>query len=367
MLQQPQPAVSVIIKALNEERHIGPAIESALNALGEIDGEVILADGHSSDRTIEIAQRYPIKIVQLNMVEDRSCGAGAQLGFQHSSGRYLCLIDGDMQLYGDFLATAIRFLDDNPSVAGVGGSVIDCEIANLEFEQRNKRRDPDRRSGLVTRLNGCGLYRRSAIESIGYLTDRNLHGAEEFDLAARLHANGWTLARLDRPAVDHHGHTGNAYRLLLRRVWTRNAFATGELFRAALGRSWFWIVVGKDHNCLLCFLVAAWWLTIVLAPLVLSGFSAAFAVGALLLLPIAAMSARWRSLRHGLYSVAAWNVYALSFLPGFIRSRVSPTSRIDSTVLKQGPVAERAPPAGDHSTTSIQGCARAPVMQMDSK
>jgi glycosyltransferase involved in cell wall biosynthesis len=357
MLEQSQPTVSVIIKALNEQKHIARAVESALTALSGVDGEVILADGCSSDRTIEIAERYPIKIVQLKKVEDRSCGAGAQLGFQYSSGRYLCLIDGDMRLYDDFLPAAIRFLEDNPTIAGVGGTVIDCEIANLEFEQRNRRRDPDRYSGAVTRLNGCGLYRRSAVESIGYLTDRNLHGAEEFDLGARLHAHGWTLARIDRPAVDHHGHTGNAYRLLLRRVVTRNAFATGELFRAALGRSQFWFVVGKDTNCLLCFLVAAWWLTILLAPLVLSGFAAAFCTGALLVLPVAAMSLRWRSLRHGLYSVAAWNVYALSFLPGFIRSRVSPTRWIDSTVVKERPVAERQRAAGRQNTANNRGYA----------
>src|ERR1700722_11538071 len=199
MPEKPKPTVSIIIKALNEERHIAAAIESALAALGGIDGEVILADGGSGDRTIELARRYPIKIVQLNNIRDRSCGAGAQLGFQYSSGRYLCLVDGDMQLHGGFLAAALQFLERNPAVGGVGGFVIDREISNLEFEQRTKRHDPDRRVGPVTRLNGCGVYRRSAIEAIGYLTDRNLHGGEELDLGARLHAGGWTLARIDHP------------------------------------------------------------------------------------------------------------------------------------------------------------------------
>src|SRR5258708_27331972 len=160
MPEKLEPTVSIIIKALNEERHIAAAIESALAALGEMDGEVILADGGSRDRTIDIALRYPIKIVQLSNIEDRSCGAGAQLGFQYSSGRYLCLIDGDMRLHTDFLPAALKFLEENPTVGGVGGFVIDRDIANLEFEQRTKRHDPDRRAGPVTRLNGCGVYRR---------------------------------------------------------------------------------------------------------------------------------------------------------------------------------------------------------------
>src|SRR5262245_6880719 len=338
-----RPTISIIIKALNEERHIGAAIESALAALESIDGEVILADSKSTDRTIEIARRYPIKIVQLNNSADRSWGVGAQLGFQYSSGRHLCLIDGDMRLHREFVATAIEFLEQNSGVAGVGGFVIDREISNLEFEQRTKRHDPDRRAGPVTRLNGCGVYRRSAIESVGHLTDRNLHGGEELDLGARLHARGWTLARLDRASVDHYGHSGSAYHLLLRRVWTRNSFATGELIRAAVGRPHFWFVTGKDKSFLLTLLVAAWWVTVAALALALRGFSAELAAALILLLPVAAMSLRWRSLRHGLYSVVAWNVYALSFLPGFLRPRVAPTTWIDSTLLQDCRPGEQPP------------------------
>ena len=69
-----RPNVSIVIKALNEERHIAVAIESAMAALesmrgevmrGEIMGEIILADSASTDRTVEIAANYPIKIVTL--------------------------------------------------------------------------------------------------------------------------------------------------------------------------------------------------------------------------------------------------------------------------------------------------------------
>ena len=66
MPEEQRPTVSVIIKAFNEEQHIAGAIESALAALAGIDGEVILADGASTDRTVEIAKKYPVKIVRLD-------------------------------------------------------------------------------------------------------------------------------------------------------------------------------------------------------------------------------------------------------------------------------------------------------------
>jgi glycosyltransferase involved in cell wall biosynthesis len=336
MLDRRRPTVSIIIKALNEERHIAGAIESALAALDGMAGEVILADSASTDRTVEIAKRYPIKIVRLNNIEDRSCGVGAQFGFQHSSGEYLCLIDGDMRLHEGFLPAAIGFLEQNPAVAGVGGAVIDRETSNLEFAQRSRRHDPDRQPGPVTRLNCSGTYRRSAIATVGYLTDRNLHGGEELDLAARLHSRGWTLARIDRPAVDHYGYPGSAYRLLLRRFMTRYSFGAGEIFRAAIGRPHFWFIIRNDPNFFMCALVAGWWAAIVVAASASSGLSAVLATGTLLLLPFVAMSLRWRSVSNGLYSVAAWHVYALSFLPGFLRTRVPPTRWIDGAIVKDG-------------------------------
>ena len=57
--------VSVIIKVLNEQANIAAAIESALAAVTGLDGEVILADSGSTDRTLAIASDYPIRIVQL--------------------------------------------------------------------------------------------------------------------------------------------------------------------------------------------------------------------------------------------------------------------------------------------------------------
>lgn len=346
-----QPTVSIIIKALNEERHIAAAIESALAALADVDGEVILADSASTDRTVAIAKAYPITIVRLDRIEDRSWGVGAQLGFQYSRGEFLFLMDGDMRLHPAFLATAVRFLRSNAAVAGVGGAVINKEIANLEYAQRVARFDPDSRVGAVTRLGGCGLYRRAAIEALGYVTDRNLHGGEELELGARLHVAGWSLARIDHPAVEHYCRAGNPYRQLWRRIRTRNACGPGELIRGAIGRPHFGFVVRNDRNSLLCGLVALWWGAIAAFAATASGPSALIAVAALLALPFAVMAVRWRSLNSAIYSIAVWNAQALCFVPGFFRPRKPPASWIDSTLVDD----PAARPPQSHRTVALTG------------
>jgi len=337
MLDQPRPTVSVIIKALNEERHIAAAIESALAALAGMNGEVIVADSASTDRTCEIARRYPVKVVRMVCAKDRSCGAGAQLGFQYSTGQYICLVDGDMRMRPDFLAVAVRFLADHPDVAGVAGMLSEQEGSNLEYRKRKAGEYAERRPGLVTHLNGGGVYRRAAIESTGYLTDRNLHGGEELELGARLVARGWKLVRLEMTDVHHHGHAGNAYRLLLRRLGTRMCFGVGEVLRAAVGERHFRVVLREQKRTLILLaLVHAWWLCLLGVPVLLARNPAVMttALASLILLPIIAMSFRFRSLRLGAYAVTAWQIYTLGFWPGLLHRRLPPADWIASTMVR---------------------------------
>ena len=335
MTARPRPLVSVVIKALNEERHIASAIESALAALDGIDGEVVLADSASTDRTVAIAKNYPIKIVCMNRIEDRSCGAGGQLGYQYSGGDYVCLMDGDMRLYPDFVAAAIRYLEQNPKMAGVGGLIVEREKQSFEYAKRATSNDPDLRPGEVARLDCGGVYRRTAIESVGYLTDCNLHSAEEMELGARLREKGWTLARINRPAIDHYGHPGNAFRLLRQRWASRLAFGMGEILRTMIGARHSRLMLDQiKRHALLLAAVHVWWLCLLAAPLIVRGpLPAAGAMAMLGLFPFAVMSARCRSISLGIYSVTAWNVYALGIWPGLLQRRVDPRQWIDSSVV----------------------------------
>jgi glycosyltransferase involved in cell wall biosynthesis len=337
MLNRQRPRVSILIKALNEEKNITDAIESAMAALDGLRGEIILADSLSTDLTIEVAKRYPVRIVTLARARDRSCGIGAQLGYQYSSGDYVCLMDGDQRLYRGFIAAAIERLEADASLAGVGGVIVEREENNLEYVKRATRDDPDRCAGYVTRLDCGGLYRRTAIDSVGFLTDRNLHSGEEFDLGARLAARGWRLARIDQLAIDHFGHHGSAYALLLQRIRSRMAFGAGETLRASLGKSHFAAVMRHQWKLFaLWSAVHFWWVSLIATPFLVNGVAQlASALAALILLPPAFMMLRCRSISLGLYSVVAWNAYAVCFIPGLLRRRADPASWIESREIEE--------------------------------
>lgn len=323
--------ISIVIKTLNEEKRIAATIESALAALSDCDGEVIIADSGSRDRTIEITSSYPVILAQIQPPARASCGIGPQLGFQYSSGTYICLLDGDMILDPDFPSAAMRFLENNPDVAGVTGHVQEMEIDNLEYSRRVQRNAPESRTGTIDRMNGGGLYRRSAIEEVGYISDRNLHGYEEFDLGVRLRHKGWTLHRLDQRFVSHFGHSVNSYRLLIRRWQSKYIFGTGELLRASVGKPYFADLVTELPELRLWAAVYGWWLfslaILLLAPSITFGIGL---VLALFIAIVAAMSVKKRGLPMGLYTVVAWFFHAAALPVGFLQPRVPPTNWIES-------------------------------------
>lgn len=329
--------ITIGIKALNEEMHIAESLRSAIAAAKDFGGEVILADCGSTDRTIDIARTFPVRIVQLSNSEDRSCGAGTQLAFQFSRGDYFYMLDGDMVLYREFLAAGISYLSTHPDVAAVGGHVRERNVGGdeLQIRVRSMQYELHRHPGIVDRLDGGGLFRSSAIRDVGYFADRNLHGWEEFELGARLQARGWKLIRLDRPAVDHYGHVMGGYRLLWHRIRLGYPEATGEILRAAFGRSHFSIVLRRLDHIRISLAVILWWILV-------SGciFMSPFWSVALIVIPLLFLSYRRGALKLGLYSLALWNVNAWGLLSGLMRRPVSPEIPLMSVELSSCPESE---------------------------
>ncbi len=166
--------LSVVIIGRNEEQFIGGAIESVMKAGPLMDGlEVIFADSASTDRSIEVAKQYPIRILQLKKDWPLCVAAGRYTGYLHSRGQYVFFQDGDSFANADWLASAVDFMDRNPDYGAVAG-VLDEEYVDAAgvrsggcpnvFEQ-------DLTKSLIEckNLGGIALFRRAAMEKAGPL------------------------------------------------------------------------------------------------------------------------------------------------------------------------------------------------------
>jgi glycosyltransferase involved in cell wall biosynthesis len=90
LVERHRSTVSAVVPARNEERNIA----WVLDRMPACVDEVILVDGFSRDRTVDVAQRARPDVV---VVSQRGCGKGAAMrtGFEDASGDFVVVLDAD--------------------------------------------------------------------------------------------------------------------------------------------------------------------------------------------------------------------------------------------------------------------------------
>lgn len=86
--------LSVVIPCLNEEETIGICIDKCLNMFNKmgIQGEVIVSDNGSKDKSIEISKDLGAKVLHC---ADKGYGITLRTGFNNAGGKYILMADAD--------------------------------------------------------------------------------------------------------------------------------------------------------------------------------------------------------------------------------------------------------------------------------
>ena len=129
-----EPAISVIIPAWNEEKHLGRTLESLKTAAavyGRERGaavELIVVDNNSTDRTAEVARGHGVTVV---FEPVNNIGKARNAGAKAARGKYLAFCDADNEVTENLLVLIHDHLED-PKVAG-GGTWIEPARRNLKI------------------------------------------------------------------------------------------------------------------------------------------------------------------------------------------------------------------------------------------
>lgn len=88
------PEVSVVMPCLNEERGIGYCIEKIKRVFEQegLNGEIIVADNDSNDRSREIAESLGARVV---VEKNKGYGNACRLGLKEARGEYVIMGDAD--------------------------------------------------------------------------------------------------------------------------------------------------------------------------------------------------------------------------------------------------------------------------------
>ena len=182
---------SIVIRARNEERWIGYAIQSALDHL--IKPEIIIVDNKSTDKTIEIVKFFSenpnlnnetnnyskIKIVNL---DNYSPGRALNLGVKNSSKKYIMILSAHCIIKKFNEGQILRDLENNACVFGNQIPVWNGKKITKRYlwSHFSNKKVQNMYSSLEKRYflhNALAVYKRSILKKFPF--DENLTSKED--------------------------------------------------------------------------------------------------------------------------------------------------------------------------------------------
>jgi len=190
--------ISVIIPVKNEEDKIERCLEAVFSQSLQ-PHEVIVVDGHSRDKTVENASKFPVRI----FYEDYHTRAGAcQIGVENAKGEYVAFTDADCIPERNWLENLINEFDNG--IIGVGGGIknigeglweksINLAMKTFLGSANSVQGRFFRDKRYVNSISGCNsMYHKDDILKIGGF-DTRLSTAEDTELNRKLSKVGKLL------------------------------------------------------------------------------------------------------------------------------------------------------------------------------
>jgi cellulose synthase/poly-beta-1,6-N-acetylglucosamine synthase-like glycosyltransferase len=199
--------VSVIIQVFNAQKIIDDCIQALLNQDYQDSYEIIAVDDGSTDHTVEVMSRHPIRVVtQKNAGPARARNHGASL----AKGEFLLFTDSDCVVDPAWIRLMVAPLEQDATIAGVQGryrtkqpSAV-AKFCQIEIEERY---EIIRRHENIQLIGTYAAAYRAEIFAAhkGFDELFPVACAEDADLSFRMVKNGHRLV-FQEGAIVYHQH-----------------------------------------------------------------------------------------------------------------------------------------------------------------
>jgi cellulose synthase/poly-beta-1,6-N-acetylglucosamine synthase-like glycosyltransferase len=203
------PFVSVIVLTKNNETTIEDCLKSLLNLDYPAESyEIIVGDGHSQDRTAEIAREYGARV----LYDKGKCKAGGyNVVIQAVRGEYMAFTDADCIVDRHWLRNLLKYFEQD-GVAGAGGPNIAPAhavpmVKAIEWVSQQSPLAIDfKNAGVsVENIAGCNsIYAVRLIKDLFPLPETR--AGEEAILNCRIRRKGLKLVSAPDAIVRHNTH-----------------------------------------------------------------------------------------------------------------------------------------------------------------
>ena len=211
------PVISIVLGSMNRFDLLRRAVESARTELRDVEGEIIVVDGGSTDGSAEwlLRQHDVITIIQKNRFEaggralrKRSWGGFMNMGFRAAAGRHVLMISDDCLLAPGAVTAAFARIEE-AEAAGLKVGACAFYFRNWPEEDRYY---VQRTIGGNLMVNH-GLYSKEALEAVGYADERSyVFYKADTDLSLRIWRAGFAIIDSPGSICEHYIGVAEALR-----------------------------------------------------------------------------------------------------------------------------------------------------------
>ncbi|KKT42141.1 MAG: family 2 glycosyl transferase [Candidatus Giovannonibacteria bacterium GW2011_GWA2_44_13b] len=190
--------ISLIIPAYNEEKYIGACLEAAIKNSHGAFHEIIVVDNASTDKTAEIAGKFPgVKVVKESR---KGLTRARQRGLKEATGDFLAYIDADTKMPEGWAEKAEKIFSKNSNIVSVSGPYRYYDSAFMNIIMRSiwavSAPIMYRITGYMI-LGGNFIAKKDALLRAGGFNENVEFYGEDTDIAKTLSRQGKLVFRMD--------------------------------------------------------------------------------------------------------------------------------------------------------------------------
>lgn len=204
--------VSIVVPVYNGERTIEECIKSLLNLdYPKEKYEIIMVDNNSTDNTVEIMKRYPVRLLH---EKKQGPYAARNLGIKNASGEIVAFTDADCIADKGWLRQLIKNFK-GATIAGVGGEILSYNPKTLVEQYSDKSGILSQKIFFNSKFRGLKMpfiatanaaYKKGILNEIGLFDDSFLIGGD-VDLAWRVSSKGYRIVYAPKALIFHKHRT----------------------------------------------------------------------------------------------------------------------------------------------------------------
>jgi GT2 family glycosyltransferase len=234
----PGTNVSIVIVSWNAREYLAECLWSLRSATAELSAEIIVVDNASSDGTAEMVRSRFSECRFIETGANMGFARGNNIGLKTAKGKYICLINPDVNVPPECLAKMISFMEQNPGIGLLGPKML----ARDGLARRSGMRFPTlwnvflRSIGADKLLKGKAgsgnwlmndfhfdqlrdmdvlngwfwMARREAVNRVGLLDEDFFMYAEDMDWCKRFHSKQWRVVFYPDAEATHYGGGSSA-------------------------------------------------------------------------------------------------------------------------------------------------------------